>query len=279
MGCKCQTSIDYANCNQAAVQQLVDDATITRYAASAGAKSSDWTLCVVKSFLYARRLIYSKVSPGDCGTQSYGQLSSPGSFAAIGLGGAAQVDPEPISKGILSGLASITGIFGAHHAQAVITEEDTICKVSSYLNSSLASLENAVKAGNVSPDSASQILSQVGGQLDPLLGQIAKPCNAACGFRIGIRALVSFMTDIGFPLLAPSSLSDALFSQPVLASPGAPGTYGSAGSTTPLPQPTYQGASGPLPNPFNANNMGSGPSSLLSPGTLIVIGGIVYAAS
>lgn len=291
MGCKCATSLDYAACAQAAVQQITDDNTISHYAAMAGATSSNWTMCVVKAFLYARRLIYYKSTPGDCGTSGF-NIDTTTLGIAAGVGGAAKVDPEPISKGVLSGLSAIFGLFGAHHAQAVATEQATICAVSTYFNQALVALENAVKAGNMGPDDASQIISQVADQLDPKLAAIAKPCNASCGFRIGMRALVSFESEIVFPALVPSNLPDALFSQPVTPSPGAPGTYGAPGGTAPLPVASvppllapnpsyvYYGASGPTPSPMNGNNGGApGPSSLLTPGTILLIGGVAFVAS
>lgn len=271
------TGQEYATeCASAALQPLAPDSVLMQYAAQAGARSSDFTMCLAMAFLITRRLLYWKRTPGDCGSpaQVQGNL---GLGIGSGLGGAASVDPEPVSKGILSGIAIIGDLFGAHHAQAVATEQMTLCSVSVQFNSLLVQIEQAVKGGQISPDQASAYLQQANSALDSTLAGIAKQCDAACGFRIGMRALVSFMSDIGFPALAPSNPVSGLFPTPPVASPGAPGTYNPPpASTSPFPPPSRI---------FSGGNAGFGPTSTpslpfsIDPGTILIIGGVAYVAS
>jgi hypothetical protein len=290
MGCGCSNNNPqaYLACSSTTPLPLVDDSTYTNFAAQAGARSSDFTMCLAKAMLISRRMIYFKATPGDCGTQGYA-ISSPDLSVARGLGSTASLDPEPISKGILSGLAAIFGGFGAAHAQAVATEQSTLCQVAVTFNQTIQALEQYVSSGQLSPDQASAILAQVVAQLDPVMAKIAKPCDAACGYRIGMQALNNFMSSIGFTALAPQSSLQALSSvtTPPPASPGAAGTYGAPGGTAPLPG--VLPPSSPLPSQsgisLNANNAGVGltsqpglPSSF-PVGALVVIGGIVYIAT
>lgn len=305
MGCGCQPGTGtwdaYLACGAVTPQPLAPDNILQNYAASAGAQSSNFTLCYAVACLKARRLIYWKQSPGDCGASGFSLNQTTLIEASVGkgIGTAAQVDPEPISKGILAGVATILGGFTAAHAQAVATEQTTLCNVTIAYNSSIVPLEQAVKTGSLSPDQASTILSQIAAQLDPSLAAIAKPVNFAAGFRITLKALVQFNADVVFPALAPTSLVQALSPTPPVASPGAAGTYNVA-STVSAPglvpgnavglASSYQGASGYTSTPLTgaafqnipAVAQASAPSGLpfnITPGELIVIGGIVYLAS
>lgn len=272
---------------QAQPQRLpgVDDSQLVNIAASVGARSTDWTLCFAVAAMVTRRMLYFRATPGDCGS---GNLVLPGQtqatlFAAKGIGGAAAVDPEPISKGILTGLSAIFGGFGAHHAQAIKNEQDTNCSVATGYNQAITSIEQAVMQGVMSPDQGAALVSQVVAQLDPVLARIAKQCNVSCGARIALQALVKFNAELAMPLLAPQTNIPGItpfFAPEPVASPGAPGTSSSTGFNAP---PSYQGASGFNPQPFSANNPGVGPTSFfpdtITPGEIIIIGGVAFVAS
>ena len=290
---------------------MAPDNILQNYAASAGASSSNFTLCYAVACLKARRLIYWKSSPGDCGSSGIALNSSTiyEAAAAKGVGTAAAVDPEPISKGILAGVATILGGFTAAHAQAVQTEQTTLCNVTVAYNGAIQQLEQSVKVGSLTPDQASTILAQIAQQLDPSLAAIAKPVNFAAGFRITLKALVQFNADVVFPGLVPSSITQVLAPSAPVASPGAPGTYQvqTPGPNTPTapglyPVPTnypgaatsYSGASGPILTPLNGNNAGASGATVqgvqaaaaasslpfgLTPGEIIIIAGVAYIAS
>jgi hypothetical protein len=283
----------YIAASAVAPQPLVEDSALQNIAAMAGARSADFTMCYAVACLKTRRLIYYKVNPGDCGTRNF-DLNSSQLGVSAGLSVGAKVDPEPISKTILTGLATVFGGFTAAHAKAVQTEETTLCQVSANYNAAATQIEIAVQQGALSTDDASQLLSQIAGQLDPVLATIYKPCNFSCGFRIALKALVAYNTQIVFPALAPHAVAGAppVSLQPLpVASPGAPGTYQSGQSVGQVPgaypvpdqypsSPSlYQGASGAIAVPFNANNAGVTNPVNLDPGTILIIGGIAFVAS
>jgi hypothetical protein len=266
---------DWLARSQTAPQRLVDDSVLVNIAATAGARSTDWTLQFCVAAMVARRMIYMRSTPGDCGS---GNISLPGQTlaelqGAKAVAGAAQLDPEPISKGILTGISSIVGIFGAHHAAAVKTEEDTNCAVATGYNQAASSIEQAVMQGVLPPDQGSALITQVVAQLDPVLARIAKNCNVSCGARLALKSLAIFNQQIAMAMLAPKTNFPgltALLAPPSVASPGAPGTY--------------QGASGPTSNPLTGGNGGVGLTSgvlpdTITPGEIILIGGVAYVAS
>lgn len=300
MGCTCNNSdpTQYVVCAGDSIRIIAPQSVMTQYAAAAGARSSDWTMCVTMAFLAARRMEYWKNSPGDCGSATRLQLSSSSQAIGIagkGLGAVAAVDPEPLSKGILSGVAAIFGGFTAHHAQAVNTEQATACNVSLSFNYVVGSLEPAVASGQLTAVQASAILAQAYGQLVPQLQAISKQCNLACGHLIAMSALKNFFDDVVFPALEAAANSQGQTFSSVPTNPFAPPPSSSPLFSAPVKTPapvvptalppnvgSYQGSSGFLPQPMNANNMGVGRTSsggLLTPGTIILIGGVAYVAS
>lgn len=223
---------------------VVDDSTLLNIAAGAGARSSDFTMCLAMAFLKTRRMIYWRVTPGDCGTKNIdvsGLTATEANLESLGGGIGAKLlavpDPTMVTKAagaILTGLSSIFGVFTQAHIQAVQTEETTLCQVSIKYNGTMQEIENAVAAGRLSPDNANAFMDELQQQLDPVLTSIAKKCcgqgscDAACGFRIALRALQTFNKKYVFPALAPviSFLGPvtSLFTPAVQASAGAPGT-------------------------------------------------------
>src|SRR5262249_7036679 len=147
-GCGCGTDVltdaaCYAQKYGATIIVPEPNATLKMYAAKVGAPTggkNGWVTCLVAAFIITRRVIYSKNTPGDCGAQVRPQLGTTG-LVTVGLGNAAVADPEPISKGILSGLAAIGGVFTAHHVQAVQTEQNTLCDVAGKYNGSAEQIE------------------------------------------------------------------------------------------------------------------------------------------
>jgi hypothetical protein len=240
------------------------------FAAQAGARSSDWTLCFAVAALKTRRLIYGRLiagvpgiagpNLGDCNTNDLAPLGTTVGIAA-GLGTAAKVDPEPISQGILSGLATIFGGFGAAHAQAVKKEEDTLCDVAGSYNKLALALEQAVATNSMSADQAAAAHGQLVSQLDSVCARIYKSCNASCGFRIALKALGNFVPGIVYPALAPHSIIDTVLNP-------------------------IESIFEPVPSaPINGNNFGVGPTasagipSQLPIGSIILIGGVAFIAS
>lgn len=293
----------YLQCGAVTPQPITDDMTLLNIAASNGASSTTWFMCYAIACMKARRMIYWRVNPGDCNSNALGLNSSTivESMVGRGLGSAATLDPEPISKGILTGVATILGGFTAVHAQAVATEETTACAVAVGYNQAAEALEQAIEQGVMTPNQASALLQQIIVQLVAKLSPIVKTGNFGFGMRIALYSMQQFCTDVLYNALVPQTQLAAV---PPPASPGAPGTqitppgyqtqnYGAPPLAAPLyPVPpqfpsapsTYQGSSGFIPTPLNANNGGVGISSSilpanLTPGTILLIGGVAFVAS
>ena len=315
INCSCsppKTGSNYQVCTNAAAQRLpgVPDSVLMNYAASAGARSSDFTMCLAVACLIARRLIYYKCSPGDCGAPGFALTgySVTERQVTAGLGAAATADPEPITKAILTGMAAIFGGFTAAHSAAVQTEQTTLCQVAVNFNQVAQGLEQAVSQGVMLPAQAASVMDQVCAQLDQYLAAIAKPCNASCGFRITISALDKYFGEQVYPALEPAinnPLLNPVAAAPPIASAATPGTSGITGSafTVPPAAPppsavvtptmtalptsigTYQGASGYVPTPLTNQNIGVGATAGLSlpsnipVGAIVLIGGVAYIAS
>ena len=309
-GCKADAGSwnTYIQCNGLTPQPLADQNTMMTIAAQNGASSSgalNWTMCMAMVFLITRRFPYWKNAPGDCGNAGTYTFSGTDAGISAGLKTAAITDPEPISKGILTGFSVIAGLFGAAHQQAVINEQSTLCNVAGSFNQSMQYLEQYVKSGAMTTDQASATLSQIAQQLDQALAGIAKTASdAAAGYRIALRALVAFMEQIGFLTLAPQNSIQALAPTAPIANAGEPGTSGVSTGGLPYVPPApnlnpsglvtggtsitgYQGASGPISQPMNANNPGIGSTGSINsplptqfdPGTLVIIGGVAFVAS
>jgi hypothetical protein len=299
MGCSCDVNnpSTYLSCAGDQVRLIAPTAVMTTFAAQAGASSSNFSMCLTMMFLSSRRMQYWKVNPGDCGSPGTAILGSTFKVQTgvqTGLRIGASVDPEPISKGILAGVASIFGGFTAAHAAAVSTEQQTLCGVTGSFNYVLIQLENAVSSGQVSAVNAAAILEQAFNQLNPSLTKIKKGQNAAWGYQIGMTALKNFEEQVVFPALESlahgqvptvSSLSPSIGPTIPASVPTLPNYIPPVQNINPLPIASgYQGASGYTVAPLTGGNQGMGETSgilpfSLTPGTIILIGGIAFVAS
>lgn len=231
--CGCSTQIGndaacYAQSSGATIIVREPDATLKMLCARVGVPSSQtWVPCLVAAFILTRRVIYFKVQPGDCGANVRPGPGTTGQVA-IGIGSAAIADPEPISKGVLTGISSIFGAFTAHHQQAVMTEQATLCDVAVKYNGAAETLEQMVSSGQYDPDTAAQVLSQIVSSLISEMAPIRKTCNAACGFTYALQALLIYNRETVYPSLynAPT--------QAIGANLGTPGASGVVVPAAPL---------------------------------------------
>lgn len=292
MGCTCDVNNPqtYLGCAGDAVRQVTDKSTMTTYAAQAGASSNNWSMCLAMMFLYSRRMQYWKVTPGDCGSPGTAVLGSAYQIekgAGTGLATAAMVDPEPISKGILAGVAAIFGGFTAHHAAAVSSEQSTLCGVTNSFNYVLNQVEQGVMNGQITAVTGASILQQAFGQLQGNLNSIKKGQNAAWGYQIAMTALNRFEQEVVLPALEASHQllpASAPSSQVTINNPAAVLASQQNPYVAPLPNPTQVLSSVGAVGGMNANNSGEGPTSLnlpfqLTPGTIVLIGGVAFVAS
>lgn len=202
-----QQGLAYAQCGGATPLET-DLGTIQVYAARGGARSADFTMCQTSAFLIARRMIYWKNNPGDCGSTSQA-IGASGLQIGVGVGsklvglGAVAIG-VPVIGTAFALVAGLAGAITAHHTQAVAQEQSTLCAVAGAYNDFAAKLEAALSNGQVSAADASALLDNLAGQLSGALSSIKKECNSACGFLIALRALQLFNEEVVFPRIAAS---------------------------------------------------------------------------
>lgn len=294
MGCPCDVNnpASYLSCAGDQVRLLVPQSVMTTFAAQAGASSANYTMCLAMMFLASRRMQYWKVTPGDCGssgTRVTNTSSIVEQYVGAGLATGAKIDPEPISKGILTGMAAIFAGFTAHHTAAVASEQQILCGVTGAFNYTMGQLESAVSQGAISPQNAAAILDGTFNQLNSDLAPIRKGQNAAWGYTIAMTALKNFAEQIVFPALASLAQGQPPAFAPSLSIPLAPPTLPSYVAPAPNNNPLavasgYQGASGFIVNPLTGGNGGVGETSsilpfAITPGTVLLIGGVAFVAS
>lgn len=298
MGCPCDVNnpSSYLSCAGDTVRLIAPQSVMTQYAAQAGASSANYSMCLAMMFLAARRMEYWKVSPGDCGSPGTAVLGTTFKVETGVIGGlrlGAAVDPEPISKGILTGVAAIFGGFTAHHAAAVATEQQTLCGVTNAFNYTMNQLETALTSGQITAVQASAVLENAFNQLNPNLAAIRSGQNAAWGYQIAMTALKNFAEGVVFPALQSLAMGQVPVTPGVANTfnlPTAPPSLPSYVAPPPNGNPLsinvggYQGQSGYIPTPMNGQNTGIGETSNLlpfsiTPGEIILIGGVAFVAS
>jgi len=91
-------------------------------------------------------------------------------------------------------LQKIFGIFGAHHAAAVKTEQATLCQAVPDANNFLRSIDAALAQGQIDVSTAAQALEQGYEQWLPeiqgIMQEHGDTCNAACIYRKAFRAAI-----------------------------------------------------------------------------------------
>lgn len=173
--------------------------------------------------IVVRGLIYFKSVPGDCPSQS--QLDFSGAEITQGVGGIASGIASLAGAslpGIGVAVQAISQIF-EHHAQAVATEQQTICAVAGIINQVIPYYDNQVKIGVISPGTAKQGVQNFIAQVNGRLQSIYKKCNASCVYMSFLQAHVDFLNTY-YPAIAPVGLfSHTPGAAPVTAYPTAPG--------------------------------------------------------
>lgn len=221
----------YASCVGLPILSHDPISVLQGYAASAGASSTDFTMCLTVAFLLTRRMIMYKVNPGDCGTTASAisnsglltdlQLSQLGlgavkaaSSVGVQLGGALSgiaggvASAIPIIGSVLSTITSIFSAISQHHALAVANEQKILCAASAAYNQFATQVEQGLTLGSISLTQATQAMEQVASQLDQALSTIAKQGNASYGYRIALRALRQYNEKVVYPSLGSSILGD-----------------------------------------------------------------------
>lgn len=175
-------------------------ATVAQRNVPPGAPASFVMTCTAS--LIGRGIFYWKQNPGDCGANYPLDLTnasltgSAGSIAASIAGSFGASIP-----GLGAAVQAIESIF-AHHAQAVQTEQTTICQVASVINKVLAYYDDIVRRGLISPSTAYTAMQQYLAQVNAKLQTIYKSCNASCVY-IGILAAHADFVKTYYPAIAP----------------------------------------------------------------------------
>lgn len=152
---------------------------------------------------------------GDC-NQRVGPQQTNVTLASTFAAKAAQADPEPISKTILSVFSKIAGIFGANHARQVALEQNDLCQMSNQINQSLDVIDAQVQQGNLSLVDASSALSY----LRQTAQQIVAPtfrqnssgsvCNAPCVEMQFLDGLIMLREKYLYPVSSVGPLGNIL---------------------------------------------------------------------
>jgi hypothetical protein len=173
-----------------------------------------------------------------------------GSGTSIGaaLGGAA-LGSVPVVGGALK---AALGIFTAHHAQAVKTEQATLCQAVPDANNFLRSIDALVASGQLDPASAVSAMQQGFQQWRVEVGAILKDtggkCDAACVYEKCFQAAIE-KRKLDYAAVASGKITGAngVIGGAVNLLNGAPISSTSAGVTTllsgaPVNAPAYVGA-------------------------------------
>lgn len=193
------------------------------YADRVGASGAPWIRPMVIVMLRVNRLIYWKQTPnglvGDCGSlaRSSGVNTTGivGSSALTGVNIAGQtvaagVKAIPIIGDVIGFATAIFGIFGAAHAQAVATEQATLCQVAIQYDNFADAIEQAIATGQMPLQDALAKLKSVTDSLAQGLASIEKPYNAPYGYHKAVNALALFNAEVVYPSLAPGVASSAV---------------------------------------------------------------------
>jgi hypothetical protein len=140
----------------------------------------------------ARAVIYQAALTGFF---SYNEPSCRGvgvSSTNIGVGLAtAGIGAIPVVGGALS---KIVGIFGAHHAAAVKTEQATLCQAVPDANNFLRGIDAAIAQGQIDAPTATQAMEQGYqnwlAEVKAILQDTGGHCNAACVYEKCFRACI-----------------------------------------------------------------------------------------
>jgi hypothetical protein len=119
----------------------------------------------------------------------------------------------PLVTGATLGLsqvvASIMGIFTAHHAAAVAKEDTEECAGVAFVNNSMATLINGVQNGTIAPATAAQALPTIMSQFMTIVQpswNLSPFCSANCELSIIVQGMVTYWTGVFNAMPNPTQL-------------------------------------------------------------------------
>ena len=232
----------------------------------AGVKRPDF-MAQGEAFLRARTIAYMKKHPGDCGGSFIPQGSNAlqaVKLSQAALGGASAIGTAvgatalsavlgPLTLGFSLGAIPFT-LIEAHHAQAVQTEETTLCQLTGGFNVTAQAIEKAVRENQISERDADAYIENLSDNIVQGLEQIKKVCNAACYYQGFIRAYQDFCINFLYPNIENGSIPQY---DPADSNPYAPASSTSVQAITDIK------ANGPAAT--SASNLLAGSQTALAP--------------
>jgi hypothetical protein len=113
---------------------------------------------------------------------------------------------------VVAGIAAAINIFGAlfaHHAQAVVREQQAICASVPAAMDGLTAIEQAVSDGTITPAEGITMLNNLQSQFLQTIGPVTKnsssQCNAGCVWTKMMNAIVLELTSQWQNMAAPQS--------------------------------------------------------------------------
>jgi hypothetical protein len=204
MACPTTTPIAYVQCAGAPV--IFGESQVSTFADRVGASggTGNWVRTYVVACLLANRLIYWKVRPGDCGTATKVQPSIGGAIAQQEVAGA--LSTIPIAGPMLSMLSQFLPF--QHHAQAVATEQGTLCDVFLNWNGFCNAIEYAIQSGQLPLADAIQRMQSESATLQAEANAIVNgKINSAYGVVKALKAMTLLNAEVVYPSLMPAAAS------------------------------------------------------------------------
>ncbi len=217
MACDCTPAF---GCNSPSVL-VFDENSVAVYADRVGAQggTNNWIRCLAIICLRANRLLYQKKTADDCGTATIPQLTGAGKAASVATS-IASTALGPLG-GILAGAGQSSGLgllsIFTHHAQAVATEQGTICDVSLNWAGFAQAVEQALQQSQIGLQDAITKLDQLHKSLTSELATVSNPVqkNAGYGYTKALDALTLFNKEAVYPSLVPGVVASLLGSTAV----------------------------------------------------------------
>lgn len=145
---------------------------------------------------------FSSFNPTQCGgispsgakiVNTVGGLALTGLATGLAVAGVASAIAAPITMGASLLVGLFSSIF-SHHAAAVAKERQVICASVPAASDSLKAIDQAVKAGTITPgqgiDALNNLLSSFQQTVAPIIKMDSSHCNAACVWVKQLEAIV-----------------------------------------------------------------------------------------
>jgi hypothetical protein len=201
MGCTCQTPAQYTGC--AGAPPVFAESQVGIYADRVGAQggTANWVRCYTVACLTINRLLYWHTRLGDCGQPVGAALSTSTKIEAQATSNL--LGSVPIAGPLLQQLSQF--LPWAHHAQAVATEQNTLCDVTNNWNGFCNAIEVAIQNGQIAVQDAIQRMQAISTQLQAEAQTVVNgKINSGYGVVMALKAMSLFNAEVVYPMLQPT---------------------------------------------------------------------------